>query len=60
MIFDIKFEENFRYKAMMIGGRHQTVTPLALTYSSVVSRGGVWILLIIAALYGLKALACDI
>ena len=60
MIFDIKFAENFRRKARMVGGGHQTVTPAALTYSSVVSRDSVRILLTIAALQDLKVSACDI
>ena len=60
MIFDIKMGENFRRKARMVAGGHQTVTPAALTYASVVSRDSVRICLTIAALNGLKVLACDI
>ena len=60
MIFDIKFAENFRRKARMVAGGHKTVTPSALTYSSVVSRDSVRILLTIAALNDLKVMACDI
>ena len=60
MIFDIKFAENFRRKARMVGGGHQTATPAALTYSSVVSRDSVRILLTIAALHELKVSVCDI
>ena len=60
MIFDIKMGENFRRKARMVAGGHKTTTPSTLTYSSVVSRDSVRIALTIAALNGLKVLACDI
>ena len=60
LIFDIKFAENFRRKARMVAGGHQTVTPSALTYSSVVSRDSIRILLMIAALNDLDIRACDI
>ena len=60
MIFDIKMGENFRRKARMVAGGHQTETPAALTYASVVSRDSVRIALTIAALNGLNVLACDI
>ena len=60
MIFDIKMSENFRRKARMVAGGHQTETPPTLTYSSVVSRDSIRILLMIAALNGLDVLSCDI
>ena len=60
MIFDIKMSDNFRRKARMVAGGHQTETPATLTYSSVVSRDSIRILLMIAALNGLDVLACDI
>ena len=60
LIFDIKMGENFRRKARMVAGGHVTKTPSVLTYSSVVSRDSVRICLTIAALNGLKVLACDI
>jgi hypothetical protein len=60
MIFDVKMGENFRRKARMVGGGHQTTTPTSLTYSSVVSRDSVRIILTIAALNDLNILACDI
>ena len=59
-IFDIKLGENFRRKARLVGGGHTTVTPAAMTYSSVVSRDSVRIALTIAALNGLDVMACDI
>lgn len=60
MIFDVKLGENFRRKARLVGGGHTTVTPSSLTYSSVVSRDSVRILLTVAALNDLDVLACDI
>ena len=60
LIFDIKMGENFRRKARMVAGGHKTSTPSSLTYSSVVSRDSVRIVLTIAALNDLKVLACDI
>jgi len=60
MIFDIKMGENFRRKARMVTDGHWTETPAALTYSSVVSRDSVRIVLTIAALNDLSVLACDI
>ena len=60
MIFDVKMGENFRRKARMVAGGHQTTTPNTLTYASVVSRDSVRIALTLAALNGLDVLACDI
>ena len=60
MIFDVKLGENFRRKARLVGGGHTTETPSSLTYSSVVSRDSVRILLTVAALNDLDVLACDI
>lgn len=60
MIFDIKASENFRRKARFVAGGHMTDTPTSLTYSSVVSRDSVRILLLIAALNGLDVHSCDI
>ena len=60
MIFGVKMGENFRCKARFVAGRHTTETPTSLTYSSVVSRDSVRIILLIAALNGLQVMACDI
>ena len=60
MIFDIKMGENFRKKARMVAGGHMTETPASITYSSVVARDSVRILLTIAALNNLSVLGCDI
>ena len=60
MIFDVKMRENFRCKARFVAGGHTTETPTSLTYSSVVSRDSVRIILLATALNGLQAMACDI
>ena len=60
MIFDLKMGENFRCNARFVAGGHTTETPTSLTYSSVVSRDSVRIILLAAALNGLQVMACDI
>ena len=60
MIFDVKMGENFRHKARFVTGGHTTKTPMSLTYSSVVSRDSVRIILLTVALNGLQVMACDI
>ena len=60
MIFDVKMGENFRRKARFGAGRHSTGTPTSLTYSFVVSRDLVMIILLAVALNGLQVMACDI
>ena len=60
MIFDVKFSENFCRKARMVAGSYKSVTPSVLTYSSVLSRDSVRILLTIHALNDLDVKACDI
>ena len=60
MIFDIKMGEGFRWKAGMVAGGHMTEALASLTYSSIVSRYSVRIVLTIAALNVLKLLSCDI
>ena len=60
MIFDIKLSEGFRRKARMVAGGHQVDTPAYMTYSSVVSRETVRIVLTLAALNDLEVKAADI
>ena len=60
MVFDVKLGENFRRKAQFVAGSHMTEPPSTLTYSSVVSRDSVRIILLVAALNGLNIMACDI
>ena len=59
-VFDIKLGENFRRKDQVVGGGHVTDPPSSFTYSSVISRDSVKILLLVAALNDLNILACDI
>ena len=60
MIFDIKLGENFRRKARMVVGGHMTKPPSSVTYSSVVSRESVRIMLMVAALNDLEIQSADI
>ena len=60
MIFDIKLGQNFRRKARMVAGGHMTKPPSSVTYSSVVSRESVRIMLMVAALNDLEIQSADI
>ena len=60
IIFDIKLGEGFRRKARFVGDGHKTETPSSVTYSSVVSRDSVRIILMIAALNNLDIESADI
>lgn len=60
LVFDVKLGENFRRKARFCADGHKTGAPASLTYSSVVSRDSVRILLMIAALNNLELRAADI
>ena len=60
IIFDVKLGEGFRRKARFVGDGHKTETPNAVTYSSVVSRDSVRIILMIAALNDLDIEGADI
>ena len=60
MIWEIKLSEGFRRKARMVAGGHQVDTPAYMTYSSVVSRETVRIVLTLAALNDLEVKASDI
>ena len=60
LIFDIKPSEGFCRKARYVAGGHQTDSPASITYSSVVARDSVRIILMIAALNGLDLNRCDI
>ena len=52
--------KNFRRKVLFVVDRNKTKTPAVMTYSSVVSRDSVRIILSISALNDLDMLACDI
>ena len=60
LVFDIKLGENFRRKARFVADGHRTAPPQSMTYSTVVSRDSVRILLMIAALNELDLQAADI
>ena len=60
MIFDVKMEANFRRKARLVAGGHQTDQPSVPTYASVVSRETVRIALTYAALNDLEVKGSDI
>jgi hypothetical protein len=61
LIFNVKMGENLRREARFVSGGHTTEVPdYVITYSCVVSRVSVRIALTIAALNGIKVMACDI
>ena len=53
IIFDIKLCEKFLRKARMVAGGHTIKTPSSVTYSSMVLRDSVRIMLMIASLNNL-------
>jgi hypothetical protein len=59
MIFDVKMED-FRQKAKLVAGGHQTKAPVTITYASVVSRETVCLALTIASLNDLKVKVGDV
>jgi hypothetical protein len=60
LVFDVKLGENFRRKARYCADGHKTGAPASVTYSTVVSRDSVRILLTIAALNDLRVLGADV
>ena len=60
LIFDVKLSENFRRKARFVADGHLVETPSSVTYSTVVSRESVRLLLLIAALNDLDIMGCDV
>ena len=60
LIFDIKLGEGFRRKARWVANGHLTDTPSVVTYSTVVARDSVRIMLLIAALNDLDVQGGDI
>lgn len=60
LVFDVKLGENFRRKARYCADGHKTDTPASVTYSTVVSRDSVRIILTTAALNGLEVLGADV
>ena len=53
LVFDIKIGEGFRRKARFVANGHKTEDPNVVTYSTVVSRDSVRIMLLVAALNNL-------
>jgi hypothetical protein len=60
LVFDVKLGENFRRKARCCADGHKTGAPASVTYSTVVSRDSVRILLTIAALNELDVQGADV
>ena len=60
VIFDVKLGENFHRKARYVADGHKTATPSSITYSTVVSRDSVRIILLVAALNDLDVVTADI
>ena len=60
IIFDIKLGKGFRRKARFVGDGHKTKPPSSITYSSVLSRDSVRIMLLVAALNNLDIQGADI
>eukprot|EP00980_Cylindrotheca_fusiformis_P022162 scaffold9066_cov80-Cylindrotheca_fusiformis.AAC.1 len=60
LVFDVKLGENFRRKAQYCADGHKTAPPASVTYSTVVSRDSVRIMLLVAALNGLDVQGADI
>jgi hypothetical protein len=60
LVFNVKLGENFRRKARYCADGHKMKTPSSVTYSTVVSKDLVRIILMIAALNGLEVLGADV
>ena len=60
LVFDVKLGEGFRRKARFCADGHKTGAPASVTYSTVVSRDSVRLILLIAALNGLDILGADV
>jgi hypothetical protein len=59
-VFDVKLGGNFRRKARYCADGHKTGAPASVTYSTVLSRDSVRIMLTIAALNDLEILGADV
>jgi hypothetical protein len=60
LVFDVKLGENFRRKARYCADGHKTTSRASVTYSTVVSRDSVQIILTVAALNDLEVLGADV
>ena len=54
IIFDVKLDASFNRKAQLVADGHKQDTPYPMTYSSVVSRDSVRIMLTLVTLNGLE------
>ena len=53
MIFDFKLYSGFNFKARFVADGHKVDTPHSMVYSLVISRDGVLVFLMVAAINGL-------
>ena len=60
LVFDIRLSENFRRKARFVADGHKTSAPAAITYSTIVSRDSIRIILMIATLNDFDIFGADI
>ena len=60
LIFDVKLSENFLRKVRFVADGHLVETPASVTYSTVVYRDSVRILLLAADLNGLELKGADV
>ena len=60
MIFDVKMGENFRLKAIIVGGGHMTEAPSLITYNIFTDPASIRIALTVASFNRLDLLARDI
>jgi hypothetical protein len=60
LVLDVKLGENYRWKARYCADGHKPGAPASVTYSTVVSRNSVRILLTLAALNDLDVLGADV
>ena len=60
LIFDRKLSDNISRKERLVANRHLVETPASITYSTVVSRDSVRILLLAAALNDLDIMGADV
>jgi hypothetical protein len=60
LVFDVKLGGNNRRKARYCADGHKTQPPSSVTYSTVVSRDSVRLILLIAALNDLSVLGSDV
>ena len=60
MIFNIKINDNFTFKAILIAGGHYMAPTLSITYYSAVTRESVRLEFIISSMNDLDIFACNI